>query len=196
MKERIWMVALLVIVSLVSAAMLAVINIKTAPLVQKNNEIKLKKGVLEVFGIEYNDSDLEEIFDKKVDIVGKDETVYYQLKNKNNRQDSSLIAFKISGPGFWATIHALIAMQSDFVTIGGIKFLKHDETPGLGGRIDEEWFYSQFKGKKIKPKLVKVPYDTAKTENEFDAITGATETSRAVEALINNEVNAFCAKLK
>ncbi|MGR3320256.1 MAG: FMN-binding protein [Candidatus Anammoxibacter sp.] len=196
MKERIWMVALLVIVALVSAAMLAVINIKTAPIVRKNNAIKLKKGVLEVFNIEYNDGSLEEVFDSNVDIVEKEEIVYYQLKKRDDGQDGSLIAFKISGPGFWGTIHALIAMQSDFDTIGGIKFLKHEETPGLGGRIDEEWFYSQFKGKRIKPKLVKVPYDTAKTQNEFDAITGATETSRCVEKLINNGVNAFCAKLE
>lgn len=196
MKEKIWMVALLVIVAFVSAVMLAVINIKTAPIVQRNNEIKLKKGVLEVFNLDYNDSSLDEVFDNNVDIVEKEEIVYYQLKKKNDQQDNSLIAFKISGPGFWATIHALIAMQSDYDTIAGIKFLKHEETPGLGGRIDEEWFYSQFKGKKIKPRLVKVPYDTAKTQNEFDAITGATETSRSIEKLINNGVNAFCAKLE
>ncbi|MGR3178315.1 MAG: FMN-binding protein [Candidatus Anammoxibacter sp.] len=196
MKEKIWMVALLVIVALVSAVMLAVINIKTQPIVQRNNEIKLKKGVLEVFNLDYNDSSLDEVFDNNVDIVEKKEIVYYQLKKKNDQQDNSLIAFKISGPGFWATIHALIAMQSDYDTIAGIKFLKHEETPGLGGRIEEEWFYSQFKGKKIKPRLVKVPYDTAKTQNEFDAITGATETSRSIEKLINNGVNAFCAKLE
>ena len=196
MKETIWLVALLVIVALVSAVMLAAINIKTQPLVQRNNEIKLKKSVLEVFNIDYNDGSLEEVFDNNVDIVEEEEIVYYQLKKKNEMQSTSLIAFKISGPGFWGTIHALIAMQSDFDTIGGIKFLKHDETPGLGGRIDEEWFYSQFKGKRIKPKLVKVPYDTAKTQSEFDAITGATETSRCVEKLINNGVNSFCAKLE
>lgn len=201
MRDKIWMVALLVIVAIVSAGMLAAINIKTQPIVQKNNEIKLKKSVLEVFSIDYKDhNNIEGVFDENVEIVEKHGTVYYQIKPKRDGLDytenASPIAFEINGHGFWGQIYALIAMQSDLETIEGIKFLKHVETPGLGARIEEMWFYSQFKGKKTRPKLIKVPYNTAKTQNEFDAITGATETSRYVEALINNGVSSFCAKLK
>lgn len=198
MKEKIWMVVLLVIIATVSAGMLAAINIKTQPIVQQNNEIKLKKSVLDVFSIEYKDEDVEDVFEENVRIVDKDAIHYYQMKPKqdgdNSEEKPALIAFEINGPGFWGGISALIAIQADFETIGGIKFLKHAETPGLGGRIDETWFYSQFKGKKVKPRLVKVPYNTAKTNNEFDAITGATETSRSVEELINNGVNSFWLK--
>ncbi len=197
MKEKIWMVALLVITALISAAMLAVINIKTAPVVAKNNEIKQKKCVLDVFNVKYDDSNVESVFDEKVQIVSDQDAAYYRLKQVGGGAggDSS-IAFSIVGPGFWGPISAFIAMRSDRETIEGLKFLKHDETPGLGGRIDEEWFYSQFMGKKIKPKLVKMPNNMAKADNEFDAITGATQTSMYVEALINNGVTSFMEKLE
>ncbi len=200
MKEKIWMVVLLVIVALVSALMLAVINVKTKPIVQRNNEIKLKKSVLDVFRIDYNIDSVEPVFADNVDIIDENDTVYYKIKSVSGEKESSekdeLLAFKINGPGFWGPIDALIAMHSDLKTIEGIKFLKHDETPGLGGRIDEEWFYLQFKGKIIEPKIIRVPYNTAKNENEFDAITGATETSRSVEALINKGVSSFSAQLQ
>lgn len=199
MKEKIWMVALLVITALVSAGMLAVINIKTQPIVQKNNEIKLKKCVLDVFNVPYTNENVEPVFGENVDILDKNGTVYYQMKSSQTGKDSSgngsVIAFKVGGPGFWGQISALLAVQGDRETIEGIKFLKHEETPGLGGRIDEEWFWSQFKGKKLKPKLVKAPYKMAKTQNEFDAITGATQTSKSVEVLINKSVKSFYTKL-
>lgn len=200
MKEKIWMVVLLVIIALVSSGMLAIINIKTQPIVKKNNEIKLKKGVLDVLNLDYMDNNVEIIFNENVEKVDKDGTIYYKVKQKRGEggftDKLSTIAFEINGPGFWGPISALIAIQTDFDSIEGIKFLKHEETPGLGGRIDETWFYSQFKGKKVKPKLKKVPYNTAKTVNEFDAITGATETSRSVEALINNGIKSFWEKLQ
>lgn len=197
MKDKVWMVALLIITAFVSAGMLAVINIKTAPIVRKNNEIALKTSVLDVFGIEYNVAEVEPIFDKKVEIITLKDAVYYSMKSdtgKTNSNDSSSIAFQIEGPGFWGPIRALIAIQNDMNTIEGIKFLKHEETPGLGGRIDEVWFCEQFKGKKLKPKLKKMPTKMAKTENEFDAITGATQTSLCVGALINKGVKEFSEK--
>jgi len=198
MKEKVWMVVLLVITAGISAGMLAMINIKTGPIVRRNNEVKLKMSVLDVFGIEYNQESVETVFSETVEIVSTKESVYYRIKTtgSQNSKGSSSMAFEIEGPGFWGPIRAMIALRDDSETIEGIKFLKHEETPGLGGRIDEEWFCLQFKGKKVKPKLVKMPFSMAKTENEFDAITGATQTSLCVEALINKKVKAFYANLK
>lgn len=198
MKNKIWMVALLVIISFVSAGMLSAINIRTRPIIKKINEIKFKKGVLDVFNIKYEKDNLEGIFDEKVEIVDAGGGAYYRMKPSaaEQRNGRTLIAFKIGGPGFWGPIYALIALSGDFETIEGVKFLKHEETPGLGGRIDEEWFYSQFKGKRLKPRLTMLPYKMAKTENEFDAITGATQTSKAVETIINGGVDSFLKKLE
>ncbi len=33
----------------------------------------------------------------------------------------------------------------------GLAFLRHSETPGLGGRITEDWFLEQFRGLPLRP---------------------------------------------
>ena len=88
------------------------------------------------------------------------------------------------GPGVWGTITLSIGVSPDMDSILGVYFLDHNETPGLGGRITEPWFCNQFKGK-MGPFTI-VPEGTSSKKDEFDAITGATNTSKSVKILINN----------
>ena len=59
----------------------------------------------------------------------------------------------------------------------------------------------QFKGLRLFPiqgdkKIFYLkPAGSGKAENELDAITGATGTSRAVEAFLNKELDLFITKL-
>ena len=76
-------------------------------------------------------------------------------------------------------------------TLKGIEVLDHSETPGLGGRITEESFKKQFAGKKVKPNLSIVKERKAANPNEVDAITGATNTSKGIEAFINDAMKEF-----
>lgn len=63
------------------------------------------------------------------------------------------------------------------------------ETPGLGQNAAKEAFYSQFKGKKEGINLLK---NGANAENnEIDAVTGATITSRAVTNAVNEALEQF-----
>ncbi|MBD3237377.1 MAG: hypothetical protein GF330_11775, partial [Candidatus Eisenbacteria bacterium] len=54
-------------------------------------------------------------------------------------------AVRIGGQGFWAPIEGWLALQPDLTETQGIVFLKHSETPGLGGRITEDAFRDQFR---------------------------------------------------
>ncbi len=56
-------------------------------------------------------------------------------------------AVEQSGPGLWGTITIILAASADGV-IRGIEIVSQNETPGLGGRIDEPVFKKQFVGKK------------------------------------------------
>jgi len=68
----------------------------------------------------------------------------------------------------------------------GIDILESQETPGLGAKIDEDLFKNQFRGKEKFPlKLVKLKKPQ---EEEIEAITGATISSRAVVNLVNSLV--------
>ena len=83
----------------------------------------------------------------------------------------------------------------------GIAFYKHSETPGLGARITEPWFRDQFKGLRSFPiqgdrKIFYLkPEGTGQGPSELTAITGATGTSRAVEAFLNKDLDHFLRKL-
>ncbi|HHT9127898.1 MAG TPA: FMN-binding protein, partial [Candidatus Wujingus californicus] len=52
-------------------------------------------------------------------------------------------------------------------------------------------FKKQFVGKKVKPNLSIVKERKAVNPNEVDAITGATNTSKGIEAFINDAMKEF-----
>lgn len=190
------MVALLLIVGGVSAAMLGAINVYTAPIVQRNKEIKLKTTVLDAFGIPYTNENLDEVFEKAVKTKTEEDFIHYELYGKDKEGEKLIsVAFEVEGAGFWAPISAIIALESDLETIKGLKVLSQLETPGLGDRILEPGFQAQFKGKKIKPYLAIVPYRKTTGASEVDAITGATMTSKALENIINKDAKIFFEKI-
>ena len=112
------------------------------------------------------------------------------------------IAFQISGNGFWAPITTLMAMKPDLSQVIGVVFLDNKETPGLGGRITEKWFEDQFQGLKFIPLAAGGKYiyisrekpegpDDPRYGRSVDAITGATQTSLAVEKFMNRNLEQF-----
>ena len=65
----------------------------------------------------------------------------------------------------------------------GIKVLNHKETPGLGAKSAEPAFSGQFKDKKVDE--LTVTKTAPSKDNEIQAISGATITSRAVASGVN-----------
>ena len=57
--------------------------------------------------------------------------------------------------------------------------------------MTEAAFKNQFAGKKLKPGISFVKGRKSEGANEFDAITGATNTSRGVEAFLNDAMKEF-----
>jgi Na+-transporting NADH:ubiquinone oxidoreductase subunit C len=110
-------------------------------------------------------------------------------------------AFPVGGSGFWGPIQGIVGVGSDAKKVLGIAFYKHMETPGLGGRITEDWFSNQFMGLPLFPikgdqKIFYLkPAGTSGAPNELDAITGATNTSSAVESFLNDELDYFLKEL-
>jgi electron transport complex protein RnfG len=82
-------------------------------------------------------------------------------------------AFLAKGRGYGGNIDVLVGLE-DENTIKGVRIVKHSETPGLGARITEEGFLSQFKNIGINDALLK------KEGGRIDAITGSTISSKAV----------------
>jgi len=188
MKQKVWMVVLLILVGSVSAALLNWVYSYTDPIVARNAEIKLRRSVLDVLEVGYSEDTIDAVFAETVRTEEKSGLTVYG-SYREDRLDG--VAFQAEGSGFWDLIVALIALEPDLETVRGVTVVKQMETPGLGGRISEPWFQEQFSGKKLRPDLRVVPYRKADGPNEVDAITGATETSRAFDRLLNQGAGTF-----
>jgi electron transport complex protein RnfG len=93
--------------------------------------------------------------------------------------------------GYNSTIHLLIGVSRDGV-LTGVRAVSHRETPGLGDAIDvqkSKWI-TKFDGKSLaSPARERWAVD--KDDGDFDSITGATVTSRAVVKGVKNTLLYF-----
>lgn len=76
----------------------------------------------------------------------------------------------------------------------GIKILSHTETPGLGAKAAEPAFSDQFEQKNVD-RLV-ITKNKPAAENEIQAISGATITSKAVAEGVNTALEYWAKNLK
>lgn len=100
----------------------------------------------------------------------------------------SLVILPMIGVGYNGPIEAMIALQGDMSTIAGLTITRQEETPGLGARIDEAAWQSQFAGRSALGPDGAVRFAVARgraaSEYEVDGITGATRTVNGVTQMI------------
>ncbi len=189
MKNAIRVIIFVILMGSISGGLLLGINLSTAYLIAKNDELKLKSSILAALEIAYAKDSVIKIFDAQVKTVNKDIYTFYSAVDGG-------IAFEFHGPGLWGPISGIISLEKDLKTIRKIKITYQEETPGLGSRIGDQDYLKNFKNKEVLPKLVFVAEGTSRQKNEVDAITGATGSSRALEKLINENVQKYLSALK
>jgi len=108
------------------------------------------------------------------DRKGRDiERVFFRGRKENVING---IAFKVVAPdGYSGNISVMTGIKPDG-TVSGIEILTHAETPGLGDKITKPEFKSNFVGKN----LGNADWRVKKDGGDFDQITGATISPRAV----------------
>ncbi len=105
------------------------------------------------------------------------------------RQGSELsgVAFKVVAPdGYSGNINVMVGVDPEG-TVAGIEILSHSETPGLGDKIALPVFKKIFVGKN----LVNADWRVKKDGGEFDQITGATISPRAVVGAVRKGLEFF-----
>lgn len=83
--------------------------------------------------------------------------------------------------GYGGEVPVAVAFSPDG-TIERIQALPNNETPNLGSRVTEPAFINQFVGRGATPVELQ----------DIDAITGATISSKAALAAVNEAIDAFC----
>jgi len=190
-ETRVYPVFFMLLITIVFIGVLAFFYNSTKERVTKYNELRLKSSILSTFDL--NGENVEETFDKYITKVEKEDLIYYIAED--NRELLGY-CFPISGAGLWGTINALLTLEPDLSRIINIEIIKHNETPGLGGRISEKWFKDQFKGKTIlsgdKVRTFElIPEDETGNDLQIRQVTGATLSSKAVVDIIVREMESI-----
>jgi len=99
---------------------------------------------------------------------------------------TSIAIKSYSNNAFSGRLELIVGFMLDG-TINGYKIIEQKETPGLGTKVTEQKFSSQFKGLNPENESFKVRQDGG----EIDAVTSATISSRAVIDAISRAYNKY-----
>ncbi len=187
-KERIFPVLFMFLVTVVFITVVSGIYLTTRERVLRNEELYLKTAVLFAANIEVPEQPAaqEELYNERINEVRNDQgrIRYYEVGTAGSPTGYVL---PVSGPGVWGEIEAVVGFDAGLNRLTGVDFIAQNETPGLGARITERWFRVQFRGK--TGPFTRVPEGTeGESSTEFDAITGATLTSKSVQQILNEAV--------
>ncbi|MBO5960521.1 MAG: NADH:ubiquinone reductase (Na(+)-transporting) subunit C, partial [Paludibacteraceae bacterium] len=101
------------------------------------------------------------------------------------------------GKGLWGAIWGYIALDDDRNTINGVYFSHASETPGLGANIVMPAFRKPFIGKHIMQngKFASIAImkagQSAEGQDQVDAISGGTITSKGVETMLRTSIAPY-----
>jgi Na+-translocating ferredoxin:NAD+ oxidoreductase subunit G len=110
---------------------------------------------------------------------------------RKNGEPVAAIFNTIAPDGYSGKIYLLIAVYNDG-TLAGVRAVKHNETPGLGDSIDvrkSNWILG-FDGKSLNNPLPE-KWKVKRDGGDFDQITGATITPRAIVKAVRNTLDYF-----
>jgi Na+-transporting NADH:ubiquinone oxidoreductase subunit C len=194
-QSLIYTVIFTFIVSFAFVTILAFANEGTEERVELNQRINRQRAILNALGVEFEGpDDVRQKFDDVEQVERNGITLY-----RTTVDGETVLAKEFTGSGLWGQINGFIAVDRNVEHTVGLEILSHNETPGLGGRIDEPWFKKQFRGEEIVEGTIRVGDAGEGDENhdngEVDAITGATRTSESMDVILENELSTLLSAL-
>ncbi|MBL6685376.1 MAG: electron transport complex subunit RsxG [Methylophilaceae bacterium] len=185
-------VFIMTLFGLIFSAFLGYFFETTSPIIQKSEAEAKRKLLLELVSNEVYDNDIEKDFieiESNILLKNKKPTQLYLVKNNNMNK---AVILEVRAPdGYSGDIFLLVAINKNAEIIN-TRVIKHQETPGLGDYIDKEktnWI-DIFQSKSFKTTHEK-KWAVKKDQGEFDYMTGATITPRAVIKALYNALKYF-----
>ncbi len=184
MNKNVRLMIFIILLGMITSGLLVGSYELTKDRIALNADIKLKSAILDGFDISYTTANIHDVFNQEIQVIeykndARGNITYYVDQNTHG------ISFEFSGGGVWDTISGVITLESDLITIKQIAVLEQAETPGLGGVVATSQYLDTFIGVKMTPQLEINKDDSNNKDNEVDTITGATRTSKAFEAMLN-----------
>ncbi|MDA1143618.1 MAG: Na(+)-translocating NADH-quinone reductase subunit C [Bacteroidetes bacterium] len=129
--------------------------------------------------------------------AGKTRRLPVFVGEKDNKE---FYIIPMRGKGLWDAIWGFVAVDKNMI-VQGVYFDHKGETPGLGANIKQRYFMDDFIGESILnngnyvgisvAKGNNDPANELKTDNEVDALAGATITGDGVSAMIKQSISLY-----
>ena len=202
-RKTVWLKSLYTIVFMTGLTalfitVLSALFLKTRPLIEINEAYDVKMAVLRAAGISPESTEASDVISLYDLLVEEKEFPaekwnYYQV---GAEEGLHAFVFPFRGAGLWGEIEGVLGYDASLEHITGMDILKQNETPGLGGRIGEDWFRDQFIGK--QGPFTELTQNGGEEEHlySFQAITGATSTSAAFQSIINGLIEKHVKALR
>ena len=193
-KGYVYTIVFMLIISAVFTFVLAFANTLLKPRIDANATYAKQVAILDSVGVkaEGNAEEVAALFEAQLEEAKSESYDYYVQKDENGSPKAYAVPF--TGSGLWGTIRGYAGVSEDKNTLLGIVFTEQNETPGLGGRISEDWFRDQFRGLSLAEGA---PQDYGQVgDKQIDAITGATQTSDAIIRILKQLVEKLLPELE
>jgi Na+-transporting NADH:ubiquinone oxidoreductase subunit C len=185
-KKRLFPILFMLAITVVFISVTTAIYTFTEEKIKINEKLVLKRAVLSAAGVTLPEdpAGIDNLYNRVVqeitDSSGK--VLYYEVAESEYSSGKAYVIIT-TGSGLWGDITAAVGIDENVDTLTGIEIIDQNETPGLGGRITENWFTTQFRGK--KGPLNSVPEGQTTSEQQFQAITGASYSTAAIKSIVN-----------
>lgn len=168
---------ILFLITAISAALLAFVNGKTAPLIEKNSIAKEQDALKAVM------SEAAEFEETTVDTNTGALKKVFLAKDADGKSIGVCVITETTG--YDVGIQTVTGVDAD-LKVTGVEIISMNETPGLGAKAADDSFKSQYKGKSGEIGVAK----SAPSDAEIQAISGATKTSNGVTNGVNAAIKA------
>jgi len=173
----------MIVLSALAAILLAATFVPTQVQLKVLQEEQQKQALKEVLP---QAADFEPVTGDEVDADGNPVVLYFRGVDSSGNIVG--YAFRNTQPGAQGLVEVLGGVSSDFSTITGMEVMSHAETPGLGAKIIEPGFKSQFLD------LPVADLSLSSAGGKVDAISGATISSTTVVNALHIGIDGVRAK--
>ena len=207
------------VLCLVCSTLLTAASSGLAPYQKENVQLDRQRNLLKSVKLvdpeaTYSADDIRRLYSENIRkiYVGRDgevlpeddhppEVLPVYLYQKEEKVEAYIIP--IDTRGLWGKIRGYMALNADGSTVTGFTVYQHNETPGLGGEIEQRWFQENFVGKRIVSRhgdFVSVAVAKGKAADSVpadrqvhyvDGISGATLTGRFLTAGLKDILSQY-----
>ena len=168
-------------IALGATALIGLMSALTRERVARNESAQVMKVLDTVLlpGSYDNEPHLDRIFVRAPELLGRDEPLPV-YRARQGGQPSAAVITAVARQGYIGPIRMLVSIRADG-RVDAVRVIAHQETPGLGDGVDvaKSTWIGVFAGRSLQdPPAPR--WEVRRDGGEFDALTGATITSRAV----------------